>query len=47
VTSAALKIFRREGYGNLVMDARIPNGRIGVGGEGAAELGVELPGRRG
>ena len=45
VTRAALAEFRREGYGNLVMDARIPNGRIGAGGEGSAELGVDLPGR--
>src|SRR5262245_66415 len=45
VTRAALKAFRREGFGNLVMDARIPNGRIGAGGEGSAELGVDLPGR--
>jgi hypothetical protein len=47
VTRAALAAFRREGFGNLVMDARIPNGRIGAGGEGSAELGVELPGRDG
>ena len=45
VTRAALAEFRREGYGNLVMDARIPNGRIGVGGNGNAELRVDLPGR--
>ena len=45
VTRAALAEFRREGYGNLVMDARIPNGRIGVGGNGDAELTVHLPGR--
>jgi hypothetical protein len=45
VTRAALAEFRREGYGSLVMDARIPNGRIGAGGEGSAELGVHLPGR--
>ncbi len=45
VTRAALAEFRREGYGNLVMDARIPKGRIGVGGEGSAELTVDLPGR--
>ena len=45
VTRAALAEFRREGYGNLVMDARIPNGRIGVGGDGSAELAVDLPGR--
>lgn len=44
VTRAALAEFRREGYGNLVMDARIPHGRIGVGGDGAAELTVHLPG---
>ncbi len=47
VTRAALAEFRREGYGNLVMDARIPNGRIGAGGDGSAELGVDLPGRDG
>jgi hypothetical protein len=29
------------------MDARIPNGRIGAGGEGSAELGVDLPGHDG
>jgi hypothetical protein len=45
VTRAALAEFRREGYGNLVMDARIPNGRIGAGGDGSAELSVDLPGR--
>ena len=45
VTRAALAVFRREGYGNLVMDARIPNGRIGAGADGAAELSVSLPGR--
>jgi hypothetical protein len=45
VTRAALAEFRREGDGSLVMDARIPNGRIGVGGEGSAELTVKLPGR--
>ncbi|WP_157592006.1 hypothetical protein [Solirubrobacter soli] len=45
VTRAALAQFRREGFGNLVMDARIPHGRIGAGGEGSAELGVYLPGR--
>jgi hypothetical protein len=45
VTRAALAEFRREGFGNLVMDARIPHGRIGAGGEGSAELGVYLPGR--
>ena len=45
VTRAALAEFRREGFGNLVMDARIPNGRIGAGGDGSAELGVDLPGR--
>ena len=45
VTDAALREFRREGFGSLVMDARIPNGRIGAGGEGSAELGVHLPGR--
>jgi hypothetical protein len=45
VTRAARAKFRREGYGNLVMDARIPNGRIGAGGEGSAELTVHLPGR--
>jgi hypothetical protein len=45
VTKAALAEFRREGYGNLVMDARIPNGRVGVGGHGESELGVKLPGR--
>jgi hypothetical protein len=47
VTRAALAEFRREGFGNLVMDARIPNGRIGAGGDGSAELGVYLPGRDG
>ena len=45
VTRAALAEFRREGYGSLVMDARIPNGRIGVGSHGNAELTVDLPGR--
>jgi hypothetical protein len=45
VTRAALAEFRREGYGNLVMDARIPHGRVGVGGNGDAELTVHLPGR--
>src|SRR4051794_7524804 len=45
VTRAALAEFRREAYGNLVMDARIPHGRIGVGGNGDAELTVDLPGR--
>jgi hypothetical protein len=44
VTRAALAEFRREGYGSLVMDARIPNGRIGVGSNGNAELTVDLPG---
>jgi hypothetical protein len=34
VTRGALKEFRREGFGNLVMDARIPHGRIGVGADG-------------
>jgi len=45
VTRAALAEFRREGFGGLVMDARIPNGRIGVGSNGNAELTVHLPGR--
>ena len=45
VTPAALAVFRREGYGNLVMDARIANGRIGAGADGAAELSVSVPGR--
>ena len=45
VTDAALAEFRREGSATLLMDARIPDGRIGAGGEGSAELGVELPGR--
>jgi DNA-binding beta-propeller fold protein YncE len=44
VTRAALAEFRREGFGSLVMDARIPNGRIGVGADGDAELTVHLPG---
>ena len=44
VTKAAIANFRREGFGNLVMDARIPKGRIGVGGNGDAELTVHLPG---
>ena len=45
VTDAALKRFRKDGYGGLVMDARIPHGRIGAGSEGSAELDVHLPGR--
>jgi hypothetical protein len=45
MTRAALAEFRREGFGSLVMDARIPNGRIGAGGDGSAELTVQLPGR--
>jgi hypothetical protein len=45
VTRAALAEFRREGFGNLVMDAHIPHGRIGMGGNGDAELTVHLPGR--
>jgi hypothetical protein len=44
VTRAALAKFRRAGYGNLVMDARIPHGRVGVGGDGDAELSVDVPG---
>lgn len=43
VTPAALKRFKREGYGNLVLDARIPNGRVGVGDDGNSELGVKIP----
>lgn len=45
VTRAAIAQFRREGYGGLEMDARIRKGRIGVGGNGDAELTVDLPGR--
>ena len=45
VTKAALAEFRREGYGNLVLDARIPDGRVGIGADGASELSVNLPGR--
>jgi hypothetical protein len=43
VTRAAIAEFRRVGFGSLVMDARIPNGRIGAGGGGDAELTVHLP----
>jgi len=45
VTKAALKVFEREGYGGLTMDARIKHGRIGQGSNGDAELDVHLPGR--
>jgi len=34
--------FRRKDFGFFIIDARIPNGRIGVGGEGSSELGVDL-----
>jgi hypothetical protein len=34
--------FRRKDFGFLILDARIPNGRIGAGADGSAELGVDL-----
>ncbi len=46
LTRAAAAQFRREGYGQLVPDAQIKNGRVGVGSNGDAELGVKVPGTR-
>jgi hypothetical protein len=34
--------FRRKNFGFFIIDARIPNGRIGVGADGSSELGVDL-----
>ena len=34
--------FRRENFGFFIIDARIPDGRVGVGADGASELGVDL-----
>jgi hypothetical protein len=34
--------FRRKDFGFFIIDARIPNGRIGVGADGSSELGVDL-----
>jgi hypothetical protein len=34
--------FRREDFGFFIIDARIPNGRVGVGADGSSELSVEL-----
>jgi hypothetical protein len=34
--------FRRKNFGFFIVDARIPNGRIGVGAHGSSELGVDL-----
>jgi hypothetical protein len=34
--------FRRKDFGFFILDARIPNGRIGAGADGSAELGVDL-----
>ncbi|MDA0180697.1 hypothetical protein OJ997_10370 [Solirubrobacter phytolaccae] len=42
VTRAAAAQFRRKGYGQLLLDAQIRNGRVGSGGNGAAELTVEI-----
>ena len=42
IERATVKRFRRKNFGFFLIDARIPNGRIGVGGDDSSELGVEL-----
>ena len=42
VTHAAAARFRRERFGSLIIDARIPDGRIGAGADGSAELTVKV-----
>jgi hypothetical protein len=42
VTRAAAARFRRDDFGSLIIDARIPDGRIGVGADGSSELTVKV-----
>jgi hypothetical protein len=43
IERATVGRFRRdETFGPLIIDARMPNGRIGAGGDGSSELGIDL-----
>jgi hypothetical protein len=42
VTRRAVARFRRERGGSLIIDARMPDGRIGAGSDGSAELSVKV-----
>jgi hypothetical protein len=42
VTRAATERFRRRGRGFLIIDARIPDGRIGAGADGSSELSITV-----
>jgi hypothetical protein len=42
IERATVERFRRKNFGFFIIDARIPNGRIGAGADGSSELGVEL-----
>lgn len=42
VARATVRRFRRERFGSLIIDARIPDGRIGVGADGSSELTVKV-----
>ena len=41
VTRAAVKRFRRAGWGSMIIDARVPDGRVGAGADGS-ELSVKV-----
>jgi hypothetical protein len=42
IERATVERFHRTHFGFSIIDARIPNGRIGVGADGSSELGVDL-----
>jgi hypothetical protein len=42
IERATVERFRRRNFGFLIIDARIPNGRVGAGADGSSELGVDL-----
>ena len=42
MTRAAAARFRRQDFGSLIIDARIPDGRIGAGSDGSSELSVKV-----
>jgi hypothetical protein len=42
IERATVERFRRRDFGSFIIDARIPNGRIGVGANGSSELSVDL-----
>jgi hypothetical protein len=44
IERGTVRRFRRKNFGFLLIDARIPNGRIGVGADGSSELTVDLDG---